>query len=247
MPMRTASALASCILLIGCVSIPDPALLPEGFVHLSQVAPTIRQDMRYAGPTNFMGRRVDGYMAAQCIVTRQTGEALGRAQAAFVSQGLTLIMFDCYRPARAVADFMRWTQTPGPADPVWRPNVSKDRLVPDGYIAARSGHSRGSTVDVGLARLTPTPVDTQQRQSPCARADTNTLDFGTPFDCFDPISATASAEISPAARTNRDLLVSTMTVAGFRNYAAEWWHFTLVDEANKSQIFDFPVTAAVKH
>jgi zinc D-Ala-D-Ala dipeptidase len=247
MPMRTVKAVASCVCLIGCVSTADPTHLPDGFVHLSEVAPTIRQDMRYAGATNFMGRRVDGYGAAQCIVTRETGEALGRAQTAFVSQGLTLVMFDCYRPARAVADFMRWTQTPGPADPVWRPNLAKDRLVPDGYIAERSGHSRGSTVDVGLARLRPEPQDTQKRQSPCARVDTNTLDFGTPFDCFDPISATAAADISPAARANRNLLVGVMMEAGFRNYTAEWWHFTLVDEANKTQIFDFPVTAAAKH
>jgi zinc D-Ala-D-Ala dipeptidase len=245
--MRIASAVASCICLIGCVSTIGPAPLPEGFVHLSEVAPTIRQDIRYAGANNFMGRRVDGYSAAQCIVTHQTGEALGRAQTALVGQGLTLVMFDCYRPARAVADFMRWTQTPGPADPVWRPNVAKDRLVPDGYIAERSGHSRGSTVDIGLARLRPTSQDNQQRQSPCARVDTNTLDFGAPFDCFDPISATAAAEISPVARANRDLLVATMTEAGFRNYAAEWWHFTLVDEPNKTETFDFPVTAARKH
>jgi zinc D-Ala-D-Ala dipeptidase len=222
-------------------------MLPEGFVHLSQNVPSIRQDMRYAGRVNFMRVKVVGYQASECIVTRATADALKVAQDVVAGDGLTLVMFDCYRPARAVAAFMQWTQTPGPADPVWRPNVAKDRLVPDGYIAARSGHSRGSTVDLGLARLIPTQADTAMRQSPCAREDSNTLDFGTPFDCFDPASATAFANISPVARSNRDKLVSAMAAAGFRNYAAEWWHFTLVNETNKTEIFDFPVTAAAKH
>ena len=190
-----------------------------------------------------MGRKVDGYQAGECIVTRDTAQALKKAQEVLARDGLTLVMFDCYRPARAVADFMAWTQISGPADPEWRPNVAKDRLVPDGYIAARSGHSRGSTVDVGLTRLGLVPLDTEPRTSPCARADMTTLDFGTPFDCFDPMSATAFAGISAIARANRDALQKVMTEAGFRNYAAEWWHFTLVAETNKTDIFDFPVTA----
>lgn len=242
--MRTVKAFLLCCALAGCATSSPSIPLPDGFVHLSQVAPTIVQDMRYAGRTNFMRRRVDGYQAGACIITRDTAHALKRAQEALAPQGLTLVMFDCYRPARAVADFMAWTQIPGPADPVWRPNVAKDRLVPDGYIAARSGHSRGSTVDVGLARLLPTPADRAPRQSPCARFDALTLDFGTPFDCFDPASATAFAAISPIARANRDRLVTAMAAAGFRNYAAEWWHFTLIDETNKSEFYDFPVSSA---
>jgi zinc D-Ala-D-Ala dipeptidase len=217
--------------------------LPDGFVRLSEVAPSIRQDMRYATSTNFMGRRVAGYESGTCILTRGAALALQRAQEILAPQGLTLVVFDCYRPARAVADFMAWTATPGPADPVWRPNVAKDQLVPEGYIAARSGHSRGSTVDIGIARLRPFTAVRAPRRSPCARSDRSTLDFGTPFDCFDPVSNTASMQISPEARANRDLLVNTMMAAGFRNYAAEWWHFTLINEPFSSQIFDFPITA----
>jgi zinc D-Ala-D-Ala dipeptidase len=242
MPMRIASAVIVSFALTGCTSWHTPAPpMPDSFVYLSQVAPNIRQDIRYAGRTNFMGRKITGYKAAQCIVTRDTATALLKAQEALNRDGLTLVMFDCYRPARAVADFMRWTQTPGPADPVWRPNVAKDRLVPDGYIAARSGHSRGSTMDIGLARIVPTPEDSAPRQSPCARADMTTMDFGTPFDCFDPASATAFEGISPNARANRDTLLHAMTDAGFRNYSAEWWHFTLVAETNKTEYFDFLV------
>ena len=241
--MRIASALVATTLLVGCVTQRSPSSLPDGFVRLSEVAPTIRQDMRYASATNFMGRKVVGYEAAVCIVTPPTADALKQAQDALLAQGLTLVMFDFYRPTRAVADFMHWTQTPGPSDPVWRPNVPKDRLVPDGYIAARSGHSRGSTVDLGLARLVPNPQDKAPRLSPCAREDKNTLDFGTPFDCFDPASATAFPDISPQARANRDTLIAAMTYAGFRNYSAEWWHFTLINETNKTEFFDFLVTA----
>jgi zinc D-Ala-D-Ala dipeptidase len=243
--MRIASAILACALLTSCATRP-PQPLPDGFVSLSQHAPSIRQDIRYYGATNFMGRRVAGYLGAECIVTRETGDALARAQQDVAGDGLTLVVFDCYRPARAVADFMAWTQTAGPADPVWRPNVAKDRLVPDGYIAARSGHSRGSTVDLALAKLIPSAQDKAPRVSPCARADTKTLDFGTPFDCFDPASATAYAGISPEARANRDRLVGAMQRAGFRNYAAEWWHFTLTAETNKTEFYDFPVTSARK-
>jgi zinc D-Ala-D-Ala dipeptidase len=243
--MRIAKALLASVVLTGCASgpMPPPQLL-ENFVYLSQVAPSIRQEIRYADSTNFMGRKVAGYEAAECIVMRETAQALVKVQEAVNRQGLTLVMFDCYRPARAVADFMQWTQIPGPEDPVWRPGIAKDRLVPDGYIAARSGHSRGSTVDLALARLTPSPEDSVPRTSPCARADMTTLDFGTPFDCFSPASATAFNGISPSALTNRDTLLRAMTDAGFRNYSAEWWHYTLVAETNKTEFYDFPVTAA---
>lgn len=246
MPMRIASAFLGCLLATSCATrVPDP--LPSGFVRLSQHVPTIVRDIRYFGTTNFIGRRIAGYLAAECIVTREAGDALALAQQDVARDGLTLVVFDCYRPARAVADFMQWTQTPGPADPVWRPNVAKDRLVPEGYIAARSGHSRGSTVDLALARREPSRDDSAPRQSPCARFDALTLDFGTPFDCFDPASATAFAAISPIARANRDRLVTAMAAAGFRNYAAEWWHFTLIDETNRTAFYDFPVTRPARH
>jgi zinc D-Ala-D-Ala dipeptidase len=242
---RTVSTLLAVWLCASCASkFESASALPDGFVRLSEMAPSIRQDMRYATATNFMGRRILGYESRTCILTIPTALALQRARESLVPRGLTLVVFDCYRPARAVGDFMQWTATPGPADPVWRPNVSKDQLVPQGYIAARSGHSRGSTVDIGIARIAPNSADRARRRSPCARMDPNTLDFGTPFDCFDPVSNTASGQISLEARANRDLLVNTMTAAGFRNYPAEWWHFTLVDEPFPNQIFDFPVSKA---
>jgi zinc D-Ala-D-Ala dipeptidase len=241
MPMRIAKAFAFSILLAGCATQPPTSTLPEGFVFLKDIAPSIRQDMRYAGKTNFMGRRVNGYEGAHCILTGAAAQGLKRAQDALARQGMTLVVFDCYRPARAVADFMAWTQTAGPVDPVWRPKVPKDRLVPDGYIAARSGHSRGSTVDLGIARLRPLAQNSANRQSPCKRVDRNTVDLGTPFDCFDPASATASLAVSVAAQANRETLLKAMTDAGFRNYSAEWWHYTLINEPFSREIFDFVV------
>jgi zinc D-Ala-D-Ala dipeptidase len=246
---RIVSTLLAASCLSACTATLEAAerRLPDGFVHLSQVDSSIAQDMRYAGRDNFMGRKVVGYEAPACILTRPTAQALARAQSALKSQGYTLVMFDCYRPARAVADFMAWTAVPGPDDPQWRPGLSKDRLVPDGYIAARSGHSRGSTVDLGLARINPLPIDRTRRTSPCARTDRNALDMGTPFDCFSPASATADTTISQTGQANRQILLKAMLDAGFRNYSAEWWHFTLINEPYPTEIFDFPVTAAPKH
>jgi zinc D-Ala-D-Ala dipeptidase len=238
---RFLSVLGLALLTANCAIIQKNGL-PDGFVHLSQVDQSIVQDIRYAGTQNFIGRKVAGYDAAACIVTRTTADALAKAQSRLRPYGYTLVMFDCYRPARAVADFMAWTAIPGPADPQWRPNVAKDRLVPEGYIAARSGHSRGSTVDLGLARISGQNGASTPRISPCARIDHNTLDMGTPFDCFDPASATADTSVSLFGQANRQVLQTAMTSAGFRNYAAEWWHFTLINEPFPDQFFDFIVS-----
>lgn len=247
--LKSIAALACCLTLptFGCAQIQQAEpTLPEGFVHLSQIDSSIGQDIRYAGNENFMGRKVVGYEADTCIVTRPTAVALAKVQTSLRPRGYTLVMFDCYRPARAVADFMAWTAIPGPPEPEWRPKVAKDRLVPDGYIAARSGHSRGSTVDVGLARINARLQQTTTRTSPCARRDQNTLDLGTPFDCFDPASATADTSISSAGQANRQILLNAMVLAGFRNYSAEWWHYTLIGEPHPTEVFDFPVVAAPK-
>ncbi len=218
-----------------------PALaaeLPGGFVRLSDVDPTIRQDVRYAGPGNFLGRRVDGYEAAVCILTPPAAAALAKAQKALATQDLSLVVFDCYRPKRAVADFVRWTRQGGPPDARWHPKVKRGDLIAKGYVGVRSAHSRGSTVDLGIAPLQGAPA----ADPSCGATGGKTLDFGTGFDCFDPASETAS-RISGDVSKNRRLLVETMTAAGFRNYRREWWHFTLANEPYPRKRFDFPVTA----
>lgn len=222
--------------------------LPPGFVHLVAVAPTVRQDIRYAGSFNFLGRPVAGYRAGECILTERAARAIGAVQAELAGRGLTLIVWDCYRPASAVADFMAWSRDGADTRMarVFYPAVDKRRLVAEGYVSARSTHARGSTVDLGLAR-SATPAG-RRGEGPCTapagqRVDEGTLDFGTAFDCFDPLSALSDPRVGPAARANRLLLREVMNRHGFRGYGREWWHFQLRDEPYPATSFDFPVVA----
>ena len=145
--------IAFCALLPLTFALPASAdALPAGFVRLADVDPSIRQDIRYAGLENFLHRKADGYDAPVCILTRQAAQALSGVQKALASDGLTLVVFDCYRPARAVADMGKWTREGGPPDPQWYPLVKRGDLIAKGYIGELSTHSRGSTVDVAIAR-----------------------------------------------------------------------------------------------
>jgi D-alanyl-D-alanine dipeptidase len=214
--------------------------LPGGFVRLRDADPTIRQDIRYAGSRNFLGRPANGYEAAECILTEPAAKALTEVQKALTAERLTLVVFDCYRPIRAVDDFVAWTRDGGPADPRWHPKVKRGDLIAEGYIGARSSHSRGSTVDLALA-----PLDGAAAADPDCGADKmGALEFGTGFDCFDERSRTAFSPLAPAAMANRKKLVAAMQAAGFRNYSREWWHFTLKNEPHKEQAFDFRVESS---
>ena len=215
----------------------DP--LPAGFVRLADVDRTIRQDIRYAGLENFLHRKANGYEAPVCILTEQAAKALASVQRALSAKGLTLIVFDCYRPARAVADMGEWTRQGGPPDPQWYPTLERGHLIAKGYVGELSSHSRGSTVDLAIARAGKKSA----ARPACGAPDTGTLDFGTGFDCFDPTSQTAYRPLGAEAAANRKMLLAAMRAAGFRNYAREWWHFRLADEPSPKQRFDFPVTA----
>lgn len=219
--------------------------LPPGFVHLSAVAPSIRQDIRYAGQRNFIGRPVAGYEAAECILTEPAARSLARAQAEIAARGLTLIVWDCYRPQRAVADLMAWTRDLADTrmQAVFYPQVDKRDIVRLGYLSPRSTHSRGSTVDLGLARP---GARIGGGSGACIapygqRIDDGALDFGTAYDCFDPRSG-SDPRVSREARANRRLLADLMRRHGFRGYAREWWHFQLTDEPFRDRAFDFPVS-----
>lgn len=229
-----------CVLAIAAHVFPASAdALPAGFVGLADIAPSIRQDIRYAGADNFLHRKVNGYGAPVCILTLQAAQALAGVQQAIAAKGLTLVVFDCYRPARAVADMGEWTREGGPPDPQWYPKVRRGDLIAKGYVGELSTHSRGSTVDVAIARVGGPSVS----KPACGAIDADTLDFGTGFDCFDPMSETAHRPLGDEAAANRKLLVDAMRAAGFKNYAREWWHFTLADEPFAKERFDFPVTA----
>lgn len=217
------------------------ALAPADFVYLRDVAPAIVQDIRYATAYNFTGSAVPGYDAAECILTRKAAEALRDADAELAAEGLELIVWDCYRPARAVAFFVAWTeQGPDTMKPVFYPNEPRETLIARDYIAARSGHSGGSVVDLGLAPRGYVPPATKTGQPCTGPQDDGLPDMGTAFDCFDPRSA-LTAEISPAAAANRALLRATLERHGFAPYPAEWWHFRLVDQPHPGAVFDAPV------
>ena len=199
---------------------------PAAFVDAASVVPGLIVDARYASLHNFVGRPIDGYEAPRCFLTKPAAEALAQVARDLAARGLALKVFDCYRPARAVANFVRWAHnlndTAGKRE--FYPDVDKRVLFRDGYISSRSGHSRGSTVDLTLAK-----------------ADGGELDMGTPFDFFSPRSWPGSPSVSPEAKQNRALFAAAMRARGFRPYPREWWHFTLAHEPFPDTYFDFPV------
>lgn len=199
-----------------------------GLVEVRTLAPGIRVEARYAGPDNFTGAPVPGYEGNACLLLRPVAEALARVQQDLQAEGLGLLVYDCYRPVRAVQAFMHWARAdddPG-QKARWYPRVDKDALVPE-YIADSSGHSRGATVDLALVRC-----DGDGRCEP--------LDMGTPFDFFDP-SAHTDALVAPAQQANRQRLRAAMEAGGFRNYPREWWHYTLDPEPDPTLAYDVPV------
>jgi D-alanyl-D-alanine dipeptidase len=200
---------------------------PESFVDAASVAPGLLVEARYAGAHNFVGRPIEGYDKPICYLTKPAAAALAQVVADLEPRGLTIKVFDCYRPERAVAHFVRWARNLGDVKmkSEFYPQVDKSTLFRDGYIAARSGHSRGSTADLTLAR----------------RTGGKELDMGTPFDFFSPRSWPSDNSISAEAQANRALLVQAMQRRGFRPYDKEWWHFTLRHEPYPETYFDFLV------
>lgn len=227
---------------------------PADFVSLRAVDPTILQDMRYSTVHNFVGERIDGYRRPLCILTRPAAEALHQAQRRLLRQGYTLKVYDCYRPQRAVDHFVRWAEDldDQAMKQEFYPDVDKTRLFADGYIAEKSGHSRGSTLDLTLVELParPTrPYHPGQPLVPCyapraERFPDNSVDMGTGFDCFDTRSHTLEPRIQGAQRAHRLLLKGTLESLGFVNLAEEWWHYTFKPEPYPDTYFDFPVSAA---
>ncbi|OON71614.1 M15 family metallopeptidase [Streptomyces tsukubensis] len=224
---------------------------PEEFVALHDVAPTIIEEMRYFTPHDFMGVSVDGYREPRCLVTRPTALALRSAQRSLRRQGYALKVYDCYRPQRAVDHFVRWAKDLDDQrmKPEFYPRVDKTRLFDDGYIAEKSGHSRGSTVDLTLVELPARPTRPYVPGEPLApcygpqkhRFPDNSIDMGTGFDCFDTLAHTDDPRITGIRRTNRDLLRDALTAVGFTNLPEEWWHFTHTPELFPDTYFDFPV------
>lgn len=195
------------------------ASLPPGFVRLADLAPQIVQDMRYAGSDNFTGRPVPGYKAAQCWLREDAAKALVAAQEEAKRQGFELILYDCYRPRRAVAAFIDWAKSPDESMKAkYYPHETKRDLFARGYIAEKSSHSTGLAVDLGVLGW----------------------DFGTPFDFFDERSWTANKDVAEEAREHRRRLEALMRRHGFHNLPTEWWHYAF-SGASEAPSFDVEI------
>ena len=190
--------------------------LEDGFVYLKDINNSIIIDLKYYSNENFTGQFIEGYHSNTAILTKESAVALSNAQDDFNKLGYSLILYDAYRPQRAVDFFIRWSKNLNDTinKRIYYPNIKKSELFELGYIAYKSGHSRGSTVDVSLIEISTNKL----------------LDMGTIFDYFGVESHTFFDEISENQKANRLLLYEVMTDNGFKNYSKEWWHYTLENE-----------------
>lgn len=225
--------------------------MPDTFIYIEDITPDVLLDIRYFGEHNFLGTRVEGYLAPKCILTRQAAGALAGVQKDLAPFSMTLKIYDCYRPQQAVDHFVRWARdiNDTKTKKEFYPTVDKRNLFRDGYIAERSSHSRGSTVDLTIVPLSAPiqpPYTEGQSLTECylpagVRFADNSLDMGTGFDCFHELSHPENKNLGPQQRSYRLLLKTLMEKHGFRNYDKEWWHFTLVNEPYPETYFNFPV------
>jgi len=220
------------VVLLWCFTAPwtRAADLPEGFVYLDEIVPGVVVELRYFTGENFVGERIDGYRTSRCICTRDVAMALKRVQADLERFHLEIKVYDAYRPKRAVNHFVRWARDLEDTrmKAAYYPDVAKKDLFAEGYIAARSSHTRGSAVD-----LTIVAHD--------GRGGMRELDMGSGFDFFGPSSWPVNASMTPEQRAHRMLLREVMVRNGFEPYPREWWHFMLEDEPFPDTYFDFPV------
>ncbi len=205
--------------------------LPKGFVYVDEVIPTAQFDIHYFGENNFVGERIDGYNAGYnapfAILTVEAAEALKKVQEDPMEKGYSLKIFDAYRLQKAVKHFQAWSRDEKDTKmkEQFYPDVDKRRLFQLGYIASKSGHSRGSTVDLTIVHL-----ETGEE-----------VDMGGPYDFFGDISHHGTDRITKEQAANRRILKEAMEKHGFKAYAKEWWHYTLKKEPFPSTYFDFDV------
>jgi zinc D-Ala-D-Ala dipeptidase len=208
-----------------CLATPS---IPDDFVSINEFIPEVQLDIKYHSTDNFVGEVIDGYHADKCILHKDAAKALLSVYQQAKTLNLNLRIFDCYRPQRAVNHFIRWANDVDDTTTksTYYPNLEKSSLLGP-YIAEKSGHSRGSTIDLTLVKK----IDGHWQE----------LDMGSAFDLFDPLSNTNNSAISGQKKDNRLLLKKLMSEAGFSDYDMEWWHFTLKNQAYPNQYFDFTV------
>lgn len=200
--------------------------LPKGFVYLDEVIPYANYEIRYYSTNNFVGERVEGYKAPLAIATKEMANALTKVSEELYEEGYTLLIYDTYRPAKAVSFFKDWSLNSDESmKEQYYPNEQKNQLFKRGYLASKSGHSRGSTVDLTLVHK-----------------DTNELvDMGSDYDLLDEISSFNTKNITEEQASNRKKLMNVMIKHGFKEYSKEWWHYVLKNEPYPKTYFDFNV------
>ncbi|ADB32678.1 D-Ala-D-Ala dipeptidase [Kribbella flavida DSM 17836] len=198
-----------------------------GFAFVDEVVPGLRWDAKYATWDNFTGKPVDGYLVNRIVGTNALCEALDTARDKAQSLGFGLLLWDGYRPQRAVNCFLRWSRQPEDGRTKLRhyPNIDRTEMFAKGYVSVRSGHSRGSSVDLTLYHLNTGELAA----------------MGGDHDLMDPISHHGAPGLTAAEAQNRESLRSVMESCGFAAYAAEWWHYTLRDEPYPNDYFDFRI------
>ena len=201
--------------------------LPKDFVYLTDIDATIKSELRYLSNANFIGKPIDGYIKNTVIISKSAAIALSKVQQKLLSFNLSLKIFDAYRPQQAVDHFVRWARVLSDTlmKQEYYPEVPKHKLFKLGYIASKSGHTRGSTVDLTIIDLkTGTEID-----------------MGSPYDFFGEASHPMQNKLTTYQRANRLLLRNLMLTNGFKPYENEWWHFTLKKEPFPKTYFNFPI------
>lgn len=215
------------LLLLCILSMQKKEAIPNSFVKVTDVIPDLNVELRYFTTNNFVGDTIDGYKSNTLYLTKSTAKQLKLVQDELQKQNLCLKVYDGYRPQRAVNHFVRWARQINDTlkKSQFYPKVNKRHLFREGYIASKSGHSRGSTLDLTIIN--------GETSEP--------LDMGSPYDFFGPESWVVHNDISEEQKANRQLLQTVMKKNGFRNYPKEWWHFTLRGEPFPATYFDFEI------
>ena len=214
--------LTSCIISLQASTVSEDK---TGFAEISTVIHDAVYDIRYYSPNNFTGNRIKGYKAPRAYLTKEALTALAKAAEDLRKQGYRLLIWDAYRPQKAVDNFVAWIKDPNdPGDKTFFPELKKSDLVAGDYIATKSGHTRGSTIDLTIIKKDGSPVD-----------------MGGTFDLFSEISHHKYDKITKEQKRNRKILKEAMLKAGFKSLYSEWWHFTLKDEPYKDTYFNFDV------
>ena len=201
--------------------------MSDGFVFIDEAVPGVRWDSKYATWDNFTGKPVDGYLVNRIVGTTALADALTRARDEAASRGFGLLLWDGYRPQRATERFIQWSEEPEDGAKKQRhyPNIERNQMFDLGYVAARSGHSRGSTVDLTIFHLQSGEL----------------ADMGGDHDVMDEISHHGATGVTAVQTTNREHLLQIMEGSGFNRYDEEWWHYSLANEPHPDTYFDFVI------